>query len=278
MHATPRRRWPALLLVVGSVVVTAAGAAQEPAAPKHGAGDLNQALRDVINVGAKLFNDNADYVGCYRVYQGALLSVKPFLPGEMQQKIDASIAKAEQMPLFSDRAFELRKTIDEVRAAAKQAGGGLPNVPKTKTAEKKIETKQPAEEKKPVEPKKVETKPPVEPKKVEEKKVPVKAAGDGGNVSGVVRYEGKPLPGGFFVTLVGADGRKFSTLVQKAGEYAFGMPVPPGEYRVAIEPAPGGNVPEAVQKLPARYRADTTSGLVVRVQSGGQAIDLNLVR
>src|SRR4051794_1449195 len=119
MRMSTRRLGPALLLTLAAVAVVAGTNHAQDKPAKHDAGDLNKSLREVINVGAELFNKNADYAGCYRVYQGALLAVKPFLPPDVQQKVDASVAKAEQMPLMSDRAFELRKTIDEVRAFTK---------------------------------------------------------------------------------------------------------------------------------------------------------------
>ena len=39
---------------------------------------LADSLREVINTGADLFNKYGDYAGCYRLYQGGLLSIKPF--------------------------------------------------------------------------------------------------------------------------------------------------------------------------------------------------------
>ncbi len=92
---------------------------KKPIAEKHHAQALANALRDVINTGADLFNLHGDYAGCYRVYQGGLLSIKPFLTPELQKKIDQGIEKAERLPRFSDRAFELRAVIDEIRAQSK---------------------------------------------------------------------------------------------------------------------------------------------------------------
>src|SRR4051794_16873148 len=50
----------------------------QPATPKieH---PLFSSLRDVINQGATLFNEKGDHAGCYRVFQGALIAVRPFL-------------------------------------------------------------------------------------------------------------------------------------------------------------------------------------------------------
>jgi hemoglobin len=90
----------------------------QPLAEKHDAKALRDALRDVINTGADLFNKYGDHAGCYRLYQGALLSVKPFLAPATQKEIDEAIAEAEKLPRYGDRAFALRKTIDAIRAQA----------------------------------------------------------------------------------------------------------------------------------------------------------------
>src|SRR6266850_1043543 len=42
---------------------------EKPAYEKHDAAALNNSLRDVINVGVKMFNEQGDYAGCYRLYQ-----------------------------------------------------------------------------------------------------------------------------------------------------------------------------------------------------------------
>jgi truncated hemoglobin YjbI len=113
---------------------------KKPLAEKHDARALRDSLKDVINTGADLFNKDGYYAGCYRLWQGALLSVKPFLAPAMQKEIDASIAGAERLPRFSDRAFALRKTLDNIRAQAAQA-------PPVKTDKKSL-GKGPAKDKK----------------------------------------------------------------------------------------------------------------------------------
>lgn len=109
--------WCRLFLLVVSVgVLPAVASAQPKAAPvKHDSRALHGSLRDLINAGADLFNENGDHAGCYRVYQGGLVSVKPFLPKEYQAKVDQAFVKAAAMQRFSDKAFELRKTIDDIR-------------------------------------------------------------------------------------------------------------------------------------------------------------------
>jgi hypothetical protein len=186
---------------------------------------LNGVLKDVINAGAKIFNEQGDHAGCYRLYQGSLMSVKPFLPPEMQKSIDTAFANADKLPNFAERAFELRRTLDDIRSKTKPAGE-------------------------------------------------VEAKSDKGTVAGKVTYLGNAVTGGYFVTLVAADGKKFSSAIQKDGTFQFKTPITPGDFRVAIEPVPG----EAVNlKLPARYAAEGTSGLTINVQTGKQQVDLNLV-
>jgi hypothetical protein len=99
---------------------------QKSKAEKHDAALLRDALKEVINTGAELFNKYGDQAGCYRLYQGSLITVKPFLTPAMQKEIDAALADAEKQPRVSDRAFVLRKTIDSIR---------------TQTVEKKAEEK-----------------------------------------------------------------------------------------------------------------------------------------
>ncbi len=97
-------------------------------ADPHGAVDVYNSLRDVINYGAELFNKQADHAGCYRIYQGALISVRPFLAPDMRRKIDEGIVRAEALPYYSERAFELRKILDEIRAKASPIKSATPAV------------------------------------------------------------------------------------------------------------------------------------------------------
>jgi hemoglobin len=117
--------------------------------PAHDANALRDGLRDVINSGAELFNKYGDHAGCYRLYQGALLSIKPFLAPAMQKEIDEAIAEAEDLPRYGARAFALRKTIDAIRA---QAGAAPPKEklppPKEKSPKDIVKEKAEAKDKK----------------------------------------------------------------------------------------------------------------------------------
>ena len=60
------RSWCVGLLVTGSMLYacTDSGSAQDKKPyEKHDASALNQSLRDVINAGAKMFNEQGDHAG-----------------------------------------------------------------------------------------------------------------------------------------------------------------------------------------------------------------------
>src|SRR5260370_1222174 len=191
------RWWCVGLVAFGAMLVALEGSnsAQEKKEKlppeKHDASVLNETLRDVINAGRKMFNDENDYAGCYRLFQGSLMTVRPFLAPDLQKKIDQGMANAEKMGRFDDRAFELRRVLDEIRASTK---------PTSTTDEKKK---------------------------------------DLGEVAGKLLLEGKTVAGGYFVTLVAAGGKKFSSAIQKDGSYHFTTPIPPRDYILLLPPIPG---------------------------------------
>ncbi len=145
-----RWSWPRSLLLAAVGLTFAVGAlyAQGPGssgAPynlsltePHSMADLYGSLRDVINYGAELFNKQADHAGCYRVYQGALISIRPFMAPAVRKRIDESIVRAEGMPYYSERAFELRRTLDEIRAKAAPGKGAPPTVARPRTEPPKV--------------------------------------------------------------------------------------------------------------------------------------------
>ncbi|MBM3995711.1 MAG: hypothetical protein FJ303_16410 [Planctomycetes bacterium] len=202
---------------------------------KHDMSALNDSLRDVINTGAKMFNEHGDHAGCYRLYQGSLLSVKPFLSKDLQGRIDLGIANAERMPFYADRAFELRRVLDDIRASTKGAGG---------TSTKKGGG--------------------------------FEIVPDKGQVDGKLSFDGKAVPGGYFVTLISSDGKTFSSAIQNDGTFQFQTGLNPGDYRIAIQPVPDKTIKTVA--IPARYASEATSGLMIRVEKGRQTVDLNLVK
>jgi hypothetical protein len=116
------RIFPITVIMTGLFALTAGATGQEKSkiSEQHAA-MLNQTLRDVIDAGARIFNDNGDHAGCYRMWQGSLMSIRSFVPADMQAGIDKGLAGAEKLDNYADKAFELRKVLDDLRAKTKFA-------------------------------------------------------------------------------------------------------------------------------------------------------------
>jgi hemoglobin len=123
-----QRRTPWKLLFCACLAaVAAAGAARADDKTKEPAsrpGPLDAAihanLREIINHGANLYNQG-DWNGCYHLWEGSLMSIKPMLPtrAKLQGAIDAALANAKQDPMLWHRAWVLRTALDQVRAELK---------------------------------------------------------------------------------------------------------------------------------------------------------------
>jgi truncated hemoglobin YjbI len=117
---------------VGLTVLIAAGAARaaddKPASGSQDSkaldGLMHTTLKDVINHGADLYN-SGDWNGCYRLWEGTLMSIKPLLAHRpsLQKAIETGLANAQQDPMLYQRAFVLRRVLDQVRGELK---GGAP--------------------------------------------------------------------------------------------------------------------------------------------------------
>src|SRR5262245_3806811 len=115
--------WKILALAVCVLALTAGGLRADDApgaAPDRKALDkqIYETLRDVINRGAVLYNPpNSDWNGCHRLYEGALLAIRPLLShrAELQKAIDTGIATAQNNAEVRQRAFDLRAVIDRIR-------------------------------------------------------------------------------------------------------------------------------------------------------------------
>jgi hemoglobin len=129
-------RWGPLLAAACVLVVAGVGrAADEKTAGPVDRKALDTALynnlRDVINRGAALYN-SGDQAGCYRLFEGALMAVRPLLAHhpDLQKAITDGLTGAEQDPMLNRRAFALRAVLDRVRdeinPRGKTAGGGTP--------------------------------------------------------------------------------------------------------------------------------------------------------
>jgi hypothetical protein len=115
-----------------------------------------------------------------------------------------------------------------------------------------------------------------------------------GEVSGTVRYNGQPLPGGT-IQFLGPDGVPCAGTIQPDGTYA--VRVPPGEAKVIVSRAgegqptrfaaraAGGPARLALRskargqgpRLPARYADWDASGLTVLVEGSITVQDFDLV-
>jgi hypothetical protein len=114
-----------------------------------------------------------------------------------------------------------------------------------------------------------------------------------GEVSGTVRYNGRPLPFGT-VQFLGRDGVPYAAAIQPDG--TFSARVPAGEAKVIVscvdEPrltsytgqlassrgrvAPRGPAPGNFSLIPTRYADWDASGLTVQVRRGGTVQDFDL--
>ena len=219
--------------------------AQEPKLPDAKAFDklVVDTLRDIHNRGADLYNTRREFEGTYRMYQGALIAVRPLLAhrNEAQKMIDEGLRASEKESNLAQKAFRLHEAIEAVRAHLK-------GEPVKKTEEKLPEAKKP-----------------------ENGNSTLQApAGKGGGPGfrGKVTLNGKPLAGGevAFISLDKPKPAVFSARIQADGQYAPLDVVPPGKYVVIVT---GAGVPE-------RYHLTTTSGLMAEVQPPPSVFDINL--
>lgn len=249
----------------------AALVADEPKLPDAAGFDrlVVDTLRDVHNRGADLYNTAKDFQGAYRIYEGALRTVRPLLahrPGG-QRLIDDGLSAAEKESTPAQKAFKLHETIEAVRKYLKEVGAKsdeVPAKPKDEPKKPKDEPKMPPEVAPPPKDKKPEEKKPVEVKKPKDPTPPpAKTAG----TSGRVTLKGKPLAAAE-VTLVSLDlakPRVFTATATADGSYAFKEAVPPGKYAVTVA---GKGVPE-------KYTT-TASGVVIDVKAGDGTYDFDL--
>jgi hypothetical protein len=97
--------------------------AQEPKLPDVKAFDklVVDALRDVHNRGADLYNTKKEFEGAYRMYQGGLVAVRPLLGHnpDAQKLIDDGLAAAEKETGTAQKAFVLHQSIEAVRSHLK---------------------------------------------------------------------------------------------------------------------------------------------------------------
>ncbi len=241
------------LAVAGLMPLAGRAADDKPALDRT----ISDTLKDIHNRGVDLYNAS-DVAGAYRMFQGALLMARPLLAErpEAQKAIDSGLQKAEQNPRLDRRAWALHETIEDVRARLGPAA----------TAKKpEMRQSQPPQrpELKPEEKKTEPAKPDV--KKAEEKTTDEKKPDESGEVTGKIKFLGKPAPEGT-ITLVDAAGKKKSGEI-KDGVYTV-KGLANGEYRITVT--------DKNKAVPAKYGAAESSGLIIYVKKGKQSFDFDL--
>jgi Carboxypeptidase regulatory-like domain len=213
-----------------------------------------QALLEIHENGRAIHNEDHDYVGAYRMYQGGLMVARRMLSDrpDLQKVIGDGLAEAARETSVSRRAYRLHETIEAVRIELTKSGGkaseGLTIPPREVGSPTKTGIKP--------DPKPSAT--------VTEVK---------GGVVGRVMWQGNPIEGVdvTFVTLDRQPPRVFETTTSAQGVYAVPS-LPPGKYVVLITP---GTSPTA-KKLPERYATSTASPLRFEVKGGGEKLDFVL--
>jgi hypothetical protein len=254
-RARARRLGWLAAVVLGAAAWSLAGpaTAQKDADDKALEKSIEETLRKVIDLGANIYNKQSDYNGCFRLYEGALLTLRPVLIKypELQKAIDSAIDQAYTLVRVDERAHALRTVLGTIRM---QFNPALRPADGDKKGDAKDDKK--TEEKK-------------DDKKKEKLPDPSLA-----QVVGHVTVSGKPVVSGH-VILIGADGGRSSAKIQKDGTYSLAPGIPPGEYTVVIEegPPPPG---ELATPIPEKYLKAATSGLRLTAVKGGQDYNLDL--
>ena len=117
-----------------------------------------------------------------------------------------------------------------------------------------------------------------------------------GTVTGQIKFRGKPLMAGCFVTFVSDAGQGASGTTDAQGQYSLrtldGPTIPTGNYTVTVKPpgqppmdpdeatraAAAGKLPQdPFPDFPKKYTNTETSGLRFEVKQGAQAFDFELM-
>jgi hypothetical protein len=214
---------------------------------------VSDALLEIHENGRAIYNNNDDYTGAYRMFQGGLMFARRMLTDrpDVQKLISDGLAAAERQPTMDRRAFRLHELIETVRTELGKAPGK--SADKLTVPPRVIEPAKPAT--------KAEAKPGATASEVKD------------GVVGRVLAQGAPVGGVevTFVTLGQQPPRVFETVSSPQGVYTIPS-LPAGKYIILITPGPNATV----KKLPDRYATSTNSPLVFDVKGNGEKLDFVL--
>ncbi len=207
------------------------------------------ALKEVHNRGADLYN-RGDPAAAYRMYEGALSAVRPFVAHHpaILKAIEDGLNETAKTDGAKIQAFRLHEVIEQVRAdlkaeAAKVIAEMKPSALPAKTPE------------------------PVKPV-VKKPVIPAVVATLPGSVAGILTLNGKPLAA-VDVTVVSLDQavpRVVTATTKDDGQFQFAEKMPVGQYAVMI----------TGKGAPAKFTTVTTSPLRFNVVAGPNTMTLSL--
>jgi Carboxypeptidase regulatory-like domain len=208
------------------------------------------ALLEIHENGRTVYNNNDDYTGAYRLYQGGLMVARKMLADrpDLQKLISDGLAVADRQPTMDRRAYKLHELIETVRSELGKSAGKAKDhlaIPPRVVGSGTTPGPKPG--------------------------ATVAEVKDG--VVGRVLWQGEPVGGVdvTFVTLGKQPPRVYQTTTSAQGVYSIPT-LPSGKYVVLITAAAGATV----KKLPDRYATSTTSPLTFDVKAGGEKLDFVL--
>lgn len=294
-------RWQRCL-VVGILTFMMAGnawSADPPAGAKNSNQQVADTLKEILNRGAALYNDG-DRNGCYRLFEGALLALKPQFAHntELSAIVDKGFREMEQHQSVGERAWALRTALVDVRnklaidgLVTRVVNNDLDKDPEIQGLRKRRSALQGKIEsyksfgvdggnasplirsqirgyegdlklvEEQLKRREVELKPRI--------KASQRAA-ETTTVRGRVVLDGKPLNDAFIrLTSDEGPGKGYTTKTNETGDYEL-KEVKHGQYRVSF------TTTDPAVVIPAKYRASEKTPITIDVQEGGTPTNIEL--
>jgi len=109
-----------ILLAIPFLLLVPGWSAAQSLSPKDIDARLESQLYEVLKLGTDIYNRGSQDA-CYRLYQGSLMSIVGFLEHRPDYviRINRALKETNDMTNVSERAFTLRKVIDDLRADIK---------------------------------------------------------------------------------------------------------------------------------------------------------------